>query len=720
MTHKKYTSKSIFDTRSRNVLGCLCRSALAGLCLSAAIASASAAEFNKTEVPESNWYGEGVYFGYEYDMHANESDTDLGKYISVDYLVNQLKLAKVDLLQSDTKGHEGLVSWDSKTPAASVASGVVNEMIDYWVKAGNELGIPCQAHYSGIFDQAAGKKFPEWNAVDAEGQPVEGKMCPRGPYVDELLIPQAKELIDRYGISALWVDGEIWAVTPCYCTICTEAYQLQYGQEPPRSQDDPDWAQWIGFTREGFHEYVAHYATEIHKHSPETRVCSNWLHSFRDPGIPWVPTDYLSGDNLGTLDQPNNTCEARFLSTRERSWEIVVWGFYYNEEAPWLMKSLDAMKQHTVSIIALGGSVNIYNQPKGHRDARIPDWQARRIGELSDFLKARKDVSWHSETIPNAVILHSEHDFHAQKTKNIWEHETGHLDGAVQALLDNSIATDIMDEWALLKQIERFPLVVAPSQESMSPEAVETLKTYVRNGGKLLVTGPESFETFGADFLGVDSHGISDTHNYHLPAGEERFPLSSVGHQGSAWTEVPVFPWREVTPTTARGIAAVTTTFFEEDATAYFGATINQVGEGAVAYIPCDIMTYYNNSRYTPVRQFIEDVIEALNPAFPVDVQAPVAIESILRTKCGNTYVHLINRASGLPIYENVRGSDDVPAVGPVSIRMELSERPASVKLLFESATIVWDYTEGVDGAPGVLSVLVPSVQMHAALEITN
>ncbi len=676
-----------------------------------------AESFDKTAVPPANWYGDHVYFGYEYDMHANENDTDLGKYISVDYLVQQLQLAKVDLLQSDSKGHEGIVSWHSKTPTATIATnGIVHEMIDYWVQAGKQMGIPCQAHYSGIFDQAAGKKFPQWNAVDAEGRPVEGKMCPRGPYVDELLIPQARELIDRYGVSALWVDGEIWAVVPCYCEKCTEAYRRQFGAEPPKSQDDPDWQQWIGFTRDGFHEYIAHYASEIHKYGKGTRLCSNWLHSFRNPGCPWVPTDYLSGDNLGTIAQPNNLCEARFLSTRERPWEIVVWGFYYNEKAPWIMKSLDLMKQHTASIIALGGNVNIYNQPKGHRNARIPDWQARRIGQVSDFVKERKEVCWHSETIPNAVILHSENDFYAQKSKNIWEYETSHLDGTVQALLDNSIATDIMDEWALLKQIERFPLVVAPSQESMSPEAAEALKNYVRNGGRLLVTGPEIYETLGAEFLGVSSVKIAEEHSVHLPGGDERFPLSSHGHQGGAWTETPLFPWREVTPTTARGIAPVTTSLCEEDETPYFGATVHQVGKGAVAYIPCDIMTYYYNSRYTPVRKFIGEVIDALSPDFKIELEAPAAIEPILRTKHGKHYVHLLNRASGLPVFENVRGSDEVPAVGPVAVQMKLSEKPKSVRLLFESAAVQSTYDESA----GILTIQIPQVQIHAAVEIEN
>lgn len=682
------------------------------ICLGLAEGWCGAESFDKTTVPPGNWYGDHVYFGYEYDMHANTNDTDLGKHISADYLVQQLKLAKVDLLQSDSKGHDGLVSWRSKTPEASISSGFVNEMIDYWVQAGKKLGIPCQAHYSGIFDQAAGKKFPAWNAVDVDGKPVEGKMCPRGPYVDELLIPQAKELIDRYGVSALWVDGEIWAIVPCYCNICTEAYRKQYGAEPPKSQEDPYWVQWIGFTRDGFHEYVAHYVSEIHKHNSETRVCSNWLHSFRNPGCPWVPTDYLSGDNLGTIAQPNGACEARFLSTRQRPWEIVVWGFYYNEKSPWIMKPLDLMKQQTASIIALGGNVNIYNQPKGHRDARIPDWQVRRIGEVSDFVKARQEICWHSQTVPNAVILHSEYDFYAQKSTNIWEYETSHLDGAVQALLDNSIPTDIMDEWALLKQIEKFPLVVAPSQDKMSPEAVSAFKKYVHNGGKLLISGPEMFDAFGPEFLGVSDRGVVAEHNYHLSGGGERFPLSSYGHQGGAWTKVPVFSWREVVPVAARGIAPVTASLMDEDKTPYFGATVNRVGRGAVAYIPFDVMTYYYNCRYAPVREFIRDVVGALDAELVVKIKAPVAVEPVLRSKNGRTYLHLINRASGLPVFENVRGSDDVPAVGPVSVEMKLPQPPESVQLLFEQAEIQWTYSGGL------LTIQVPSVRIHAALEI--
>ncbi len=673
---------------------------------------ATANAWDKTKAPKGNWYGDDTYFGYEYDMHANKNDKGFGSAISVDYLVELFKMTDCDLLQTDTKGHEGLVSWYSKTPAASIAPGISKEMVDIWVKAGKKLGIPCQAHYSGIVDSAAGEKFPEWNVVNANGDQIKGKMCPRSPYADKLLIPQAKELISRYGVSAIWVDGEIWGVAPCYCKTCSKAFKKQYRIDPPKDQKDENWTKWIAFTRDGFQEYVAHYATEIHKFSPETRVCSNWLHSFRNPGCPWVPTDYISGDNLGTLSHPNNLLHTRFMSTRGRPWEIVLWGFYYNEKSPWIMKSVDMMKQQAASIISFGGNMNIYNQPKGHRDGRLAKWQMQRLGEVGKFVKARKEYCQHTETIPNAVILHSENDFYAQKSPNIWEYNVSHMEGALFSMIDNSIPTDIMDEWALLEKINDFPLVIAPSQENMSEKAVKVLKDYVKNGGKLLVTGPEMYNTLGSEFLGVKSVNLNKAHSYHIPAGDGTFPLSSHGHQGGAWTEVQSYSWHEVKPTTAKGIAPVTTTLFKEDTTPYFAATINDYGKGKVAYIPVDIMTYYYNSRYTLVRKFIADVVNELSAGLDYQIQAPTSIEVVLRQKEGKKIIHLINRASGLPVFENTLGTDEIPQVGPISITVKTDTKPENVKNLFESGNLNYNYNQ----TSKELSISLDRVHIHEAI----
>jgi len=671
-----------------------------------------------TAVPAGNWYGDDVYVGYAYDLHANKDDTEIGARMSVDYLVDQLSHVGADLLQTDSKGHEGVVSWYSETPGATVAPGIVQEIMPFWVAAGNELGIPVQAHYSGIFDEAAGKKFPEWTAVDANGERVVDKMCPRSEYVDKLLIPQAKELIDRYGISGFWVDGEIWAVVPCYCEDCASAYTEQSGLQPPTAQDAENWTDWIAFTRQSFYDYIGHYVDEIHKHNPEIRVCSNWLHSFRNPGRPSVHTDFLSGDNIGTITHPNTDCHARFFSTRQRHWEIMVWAFYYNEHAPWVLKPLSMIKEHMASTIALGGSINLYNQPKGHRDGRIPEHHVDRISQAVEFARERQAMSKDSVTVPNAVILHSEYDFYAQASPNIWEYPTQHIEGALAALLDGSIPTDIMDEWALLQELERFPLVIAPSQENMSSEAATALEAYVRNGGHLLLTGTGAFDVFDSDFLGIKNGGVTDKHPYHIPANGEPFPLSTYGHQGGAWTEVSVFPWQEFELVTAEGFGPVTTSLMKEDGNGLYGASIHRVGKGAVAYIPFDIATYYYNSRYSFVRDFFHEVIDELNPSMPIQIQAPVAVEPILRQKDGNQYLHLINRASGLPIFKNVLGGDDHMPSGPIAVTIPLDQPPKNVRLLFESGALDWSYRPKSENASGTLSILIPSVLHHLAIEI--
>ena len=65
-----------------------------------------------------NWYGAKTYVGLHFDLHANESDTELGGAKLVD-LVHQLKIMSPDFAQTDCKGHPGITSWFSKVCGAT-------------------------------------------------------------------------------------------------------------------------------------------------------------------------------------------------------------------------------------------------------------------------------------------------------------------------------------------------------------------------------------------------------------------------------------------------------------------------------------------------------------------------------------------------------------------------------------------------------------------------
>ncbi|MCD6335814.1 MAG: beta-galactosidase trimerization domain-containing protein [Candidatus Latescibacteria bacterium] len=103
----------------------------------------------------------------------------------------------------------------------------------------------------------------------------------------------------------------------------------------------------------------------------------------------------------------------------------------------------------------------------------------------------------------------------------MWDTDVSPVQGAVFSLLENHFGVDILDEWALLPHLSEFPVVVAPEQHAMSDEMVEALKDYVERGGKLLISGAESFDRFGESFLGV-------TNGRLVGPGMARRPFSAI------------------------------------------------------------------------------------------------------------------------------------------------------------------------------------------------
>lgn len=277
----------------------------------------------------SRWHGPKRYFGLHYDLHAGPTDTELGTRATPRELIPLLKLLNPDFVQTDCKGHPGHTSWYSQVPNATVSPGVKRDALTGWRQATAQLGLPLHCHYSGIWDDAAGDKHPQWCRVDAEGRAVAGRMCPRGPYLEELMLPQLIELVDRYQIDGFWVDGEIWACEPCYCERCRAAFVQATGvAQPPKEPGQENWPAWWAFALNSFEAHVTRYCEVLHAQRPGALVCSNWLQTFRHPGEPKVPTDWISGDNTWVFGLDGCRCESRFISTRGKPWDIMTWSFY--------------------------------------------------------------------------------------------------------------------------------------------------------------------------------------------------------------------------------------------------------------------------------------------------------------------------------------------------------------------------------------------------------
>ena len=632
-----------------------------------------------------------------------------------------LKLMGCQFVQTDCKGHPGYTSWYSRTPGASVSPGVKKDALKGWRAATAQLGLPLHCHYSGVWDAAAGARHPDWCIVGKDGEAVGGgpwaaqaeptneRMCPRGPYLEKLMVPQMLELIDDYGVDGFWVDGEIWAVEPCYCTRCRQAFKEATGiEEPPTETDDPDWPAWLNFTRESFEQYVTRYCDAVHAHKPGVLVCSNWLQTFRCPGEPKVPTDWISGDNSAVFGLDSSRSQARFISTRGKPWDLMIWAFYASgmrdRTLPRTFKPVQMIQQEAAVALALGGMVQVYETSPDLRDGRLVPWRMKRLREVGRFVKARRALCLDSESIPQAVVLHSEHHVRSRPAKTLWDVDTGPVQGATYSLLENHYGVDVMDEWALKPRLGDFPVLVAPEQDAMSDAMVDAIKQYVRDGGRLLVSGAAALGRFGGRFLGVRGGRVRQDAIYHVPAADGSVPIFSTH-------------WRLVKPTTARAIGRLgTTPLLDERLTAHPAATLNKVGKGAVAYVPFDVFRFFDRSRHAMVRAFVGEVTRALAGRQAFHVEGPTCVDVVLRKKGGKSIIHLINRASGIPNKPNDGTVDEIPPVGPVRVEMKAARKPSKAGLALEKGAFDWKYVPGRRG--GKVVATVAQVHVHCAVVV--
>ncbi len=676
-----------------------------------------------TYAPRGRWHGPRCTFGFHHDLHADATDTALGARCET--LVDMLRLTGAEFVQTDSKGHPGLTTWDSRIPGATVAQGMVHDVLAAWRAATRTLGVPLHAHYSGIWDQSAAAAHPDWRLLTADGTPggapytipgwptnPEALLCPRGPYLEELLIPQLREMIDRYGVDGFWIDGDIWAMQPCYCPCCTAAYAAETGDTPPTDPADPRWAGWWGFTLRGFEAYVTRYCDAVHAHAPGVLVCSNWLQTFRHPGAPTVPTDWISADNTPVWGLDGSRCQARFVSTRGKPWDIMLWDFYASHglterHSPWVTKPVQMLLQEAAVVLAFGGHIQACDAPWapcGLRTGEHVPWRLARVREMGRFVKARRALCRDTETLPQIAVLHSEH--HARATvaghNLFWDVDVAPVEGALFSLLEGHYGVDILDEWALLPRLADFPVIVAPEQHAMSAEMVEALKAYVAGGGKLLVTGAAAVERFGAAFLGVTPGTVVEHATYHLPAADGAVPLFSAA-------------WRLVAPAGGRALCTLgTTPLLDEYLLPHPGAVLTRRGKGTVCYVPADLFRDFAVNRYPLTRALVSRLVRRLAGRLDLEVQAPTCVDIALRRKGRRTLIHCLNRASGLPNVPNSGAVDEIPPVGPITVTLRRSAPPQSVRLAFERAPLAWTY------ADGTLRITLERVHIHAAIVVAG
>ena len=437
------------------------------------------------------------FLGIHFDFHAGSDCTEVGKNTTPEMIHAIIDMVRPDYIQTDCKGHPGYTSYPTKV--GNPAPGFVGDPLRIWREATAQRGVALYMHYSGVWDARAVELHPEWAVTHEDGTRDKEKASVFGPYVDQLLIPQLKELAGDYGVDGVWVDGECWATIPDYSERTVRLFRETTGiNNIPKSSADPHWYEWMQFHREGFRKYLRHYVAAVRSEYPGFQICSNWAftHHMAEPVS--VALDFLSGDY-----SPNNSVNSarfagRYLAWQGVPWDLMAWSFSYNP-FPREQKPAVQLKREAAIVLALGGGFQAYYTQ--NRDGSVRLEELNEMAEVAKFARERQPYCHHSVQIPQVALLLSTSDYQ-RSAGSLFPQYKGHSQGVLQCLLESQYSVDLVSEETLAPDMSRFPLIVIPEWKRISPAFCVDLMQYVHNGGSLLVIGAETSAQF-AELAGV-------------------------------------------------------------------------------------------------------------------------------------------------------------------------------------------------------------------------
>ena len=621
------------------------------------------------------------FLGIHFDFHAGKDCTEVGKNVDREMIEYIIDMVKPDYVQCDCKGHPGISSYPTKV--GNPAPGFIRDPLKIWREVTAERGVALYMHYSGVWDNEAVKQHPEWARINEKDEIDKTLTSVFGPYVDELLIPQLKELSDVYGVDGVWVDGESWATRRDYGKNVIKAFQKQTGiQDIPRKSTDPHWYEFSEFCRDGFRNYVNHYVTEIHKYNPDFQIASNWAYSSMMPEPITIDVDFISGDFSAMNSLNTARLEGRCMSNQSKAWDLMSWSFTWGDaisRTQYSTKSVPQLCQEAAVVLSLGGGFQAYfNQ---NRDGSIRKWQMKLMSEVAKFCRKRQEICHKAEPVPQIGLIYSYNAIYHSIAKLLQplREEIEPAKGILQSLLESQNVVDVFKEQNALKRMDEYPLLVFPEWEYIDPDFKQQLLTYVDNGGNLLIIGPKAAALF------EDELGVTFT-------GEALESVNALEHNGWIAGVRSLYQKVELDD----GVKPFGRIYQNNDLNTPYetAASIKNFGKGKIAAIYLNLGQRYYDSATSVSRDFLNSLVRELFPEPLVEVSGSHYVDVSVNRINGKLAVNLVN-TSGPHSNDNVIVFDDIPSLGPLNVSIRSEEKPEKVILQPDGEELYYNYLNG-------------------------
>jgi hypothetical protein len=359
----------------------------------------------------------------------------------------------------------------------------------------------CVVQQGGHFLQ----DHPQFAMVDANGERI-GRFCFNSGYLEPMKQLLAEQLV--YGIDGFHIDMLDQGFGPpygCWCEHCREQFQTQYGRPMPTGVTwDEDWDRMLEFryaTSARFEQALQRYVKEL---NPRATVDFNY---HGNPPFSWEvgqrPVQHAGNSDFVTGETGVWGFSALTVGLNAQFYRAAFPGVPYQVAIQrgvrmyhdQTTRPLHDMRWETFVLLAHGAFVTMID--KTAYDGWLDPVAYARMGEVLQEAR-RKRAHFGQPPIREVGLYFSARTRDWVGRENPAEYFQS-FQGAHKACVMEHIPFGVVfDESVSMEGLRQFPVVCLANVGIVSEREVELLEQYVREGGKLLITGHTGqFDHFG-------------------------------------------------------------------------------------------------------------------------------------------------------------------------------------------------------------------------------
>jgi hypothetical protein len=640
------------------------------------------------------------------DFHTPAWVEGVGSDFNADEFVRTLIEAKVDNICIFGKCCHGLSYYDTEIGVRHphLKYDLLRKMID----ALRSAGIAVSIYYSIVWDDLIVDRHPEWAQRDKLGNPRFGfgklwrTVCVNSPYTDGILLPQVKELVQRYIPDELWFDM-LWVVEEeCFCNYCREV-MISLDLDPESRTDRIAFSDW---TDEHFVEKVSEYIKTL---NPDVRVTYN--NCVRVGARHKIPS--MDVFEIESLPHAWGYWYFPLYSRHIRTHGIPVKGMTCRFHKFWgdfgSLKPIPQLQFEAASMIAQGAGCVIGDQLDPGGKLEGPAY--RNIGEMFDFIEKRENWSREWKPVVDIGLLADDEPGSISQGK-----PSPNLLGALKILMETHCQFDIIDCEA---DLTKYALVIVADTVIPTQELLEKLETYLVNGGKLIFTG-KSLSSAPNDwrmrFLGTRYNGMSEYSQEYIRVTDEQMSRNVPSIDLIAYDRFSVVDpidgveilGRAVQPLAERTPIRYMSHLQASPGTVGPYPSIIRFIDRVIYFAPAIFKSYFESGN-TVFRHLLDNAIEMLLPQTSVRTNAPSSAEVTLLRSSESYAVHVVNYSPSR------RGNhpevlDEIRSLHDISISVRIPDTPKRVYIFPGEKELSYRSENGY------IQVIVPEVEIHAGV----